>query len=173
KWIIGVGLDSKELGNPPEKFANVFKRARNEGFLAVAHAGEEGPAEYVWSSIKLLKVSRIDHGYHIFEDSDLVRYVSVNQIPVTMCPLASVSVNYFKRVGDMPLKKALDNGIIFSINSDDPSYFGGYINENYIAVRKTFNMSKTELIKLARFSIISSFMNDHMKQKLLEEIDMW
>ncbi|MEM3487634.1 MAG: adenosine deaminase [Conexivisphaerales archaeon] len=173
KWIIGVGLDSKELGNPPEKFINVFKRARDEGLMAVAHAGEEGPAEYVWSAIKLLKVSRIDHGYHIFDDLDLVKYIAFNKIPVTMCPLASVSVNYFKQIVDMPVKRAIDNNIIFSINSDDPSYFGGYVNENYETVISSFNMSKIELIKLAKYSIISSFMDGKIKQKLIEEIGTW
>ncbi|MGC8661958.1 MAG: adenosine deaminase, partial [Nitrososphaeria archaeon] len=125
-----------------------------------------------WNSIKLLKVSRIDHGYHMFDDIDLVKYIATHRIPVTICPLASVSVNYFRRITDIPLKKAFDNGIIVSINSDDPAYFGGYINENYTAVKNSFNMSKSELIKLAKSSITSSFMSSYMKQKLLEKIDV-
>ena len=167
-WIMGVGLDSKELGNPPSKFERVFKRAREEGFIAVAHAGEEGPAEYVWEAIKLLKVSRIDHGYHLFEDENLVNYVAKNKIPITMCPLASVSVEYFKDIKDMPIKKALNNGIIVSINSDDPAYFGGYINENYNAVSKSFEISYSEIKNIIKNSFISSFWDDKNKRKYLK-----
>lgn len=171
KWILGVGLDSKELGNPPEKFERVFKRARDEGFIAVAHAGEEAPAGYVWGAIRALKVARIDHGYHMFEDAKLVNYVAANKIPVTMCPLASIGVNYFKRVKDMPIIEAMKSGILISINSDDPAYFGGYINENYLAVQNEFQLSDEKIKAIAKSSIESSFMDEKGKQKIIEEIN--
>ena len=168
-WIMGVGLDSKELGNPPSKFENVFKRARDEGFIPVAHAGEEAPAEYVWEAIRSLKVARIDHGYHMFEDQSLVSYVVQNRIPVTMCPLASVAVEYFKDIKDVPVKKALDLGIIVSINSDDPAYFGGYINENYAAAAEALNLTFSEIKKIAKNSFLSSFWSG--KEKYIATID--
>ncbi len=171
KWIIGVGLDSKELGNPPSKFENVFRRAREEGFIAVAHAGEEAPAEYIWEAIKLLKVSRIDHGYHMFEDENLVNFVASNKIPVTMCPLASVSVEYFKNINEVPVRKALNRGIIVSVNSDDPAYFGGYINENYSAVAEALNLSVPEIISIAKNSFISSFWVPEKKEEYLKILD--
>jgi len=170
-WIIGVGLDSKELGNPPSKFEKVFKRARDEGFIAVAHAGEEAPAEYVWEAIKLLKVSRIDHGYHMFEDENLVNYIVENKIPVTMCPLASLGVEYFKDIKEVPIKESLKRGIIVSINSDDPAYFGGYINENYEAIAKALSLDYTEIKQIAKNSILSSFWNDKEKVKYIERVD--
>jgi adenosine deaminase (EC 3.5.4.4) len=170
-WIMGVGLDSKELGNPPSKFENVFKRARDEGFIPVAHAGEEAPAEYVWEAIRSLKVARIDHGYHMFEDQSLVSYVVQNRIPVTMCPLASVAVEYFKDIKDVPVKKALDLGIIVSINSDDPAYFGGYINQNYSALQAAFKLSDKKITELAMLSVVSSFMDEQGKQKIINEIN--
>ena len=168
-WIIGVGLDSKELGNPPSKFEKVFKRARDEGFIAVAHAGEEAPAEYVWEAIKLLKVSRIDHGYHMFEDQSLVNYVVQNKIPVTMCPLASVAVEYFKDIKEVPVKKAIDLGIIVSINSDDPAYFGGYINENYEAIAEALNLNFSEIKQIAKNSFLSSFWSS--KEKYISNLE--
>ncbi|MGC8558448.1 MAG: adenosine deaminase, partial [Nitrososphaeria archaeon] len=171
KWILGVGLDSKELGNPPEKFERVFKKARDEGFIAVAHAGEEGPAEYVWSTIKLLKVARVDHGYHIFEDQELIRYIVSNRIPVTMCPLAAVSVKYYNNIVDLPIIKALNSGIIVSINSDDPAYFGGYVNQNYNVLQVTFKLSDKKITELAKLSVISSFMDEQSKQKIINEIN--
>jgi len=170
-WIIGVGLDSKELGNLPSKFERVFKKARDEGFIAVAHAGEEAHAEYVWEAIKLLKVSRIDHGYHMFEDENLVNYIVENKIPVTMCPLASLGVEYFKDIKEVPIKESLKRGIIVSINSDDPAYFGGYINENYEAIAKALSLDYTEIKQIAKNSILSSFWNDKEKVKYIERVD--
>jgi len=171
KWILGVGLDSKELGNPPEKFERVFRKARDEGFIAVAHAGEEGPAEYVWSTIKLLKVARVDHGYHMFEDQELIKYIANNKIPVTLCPLAAVGVKYFNNIVDFPLIKALNSGIIVSINSDDPAFFGGYINQNYSALQAAFKLSDKKITELAMLSVVSSFMDEQGKQKIINEIN--
>ncbi|MCL4344083.1 MAG: adenosine deaminase [Thaumarchaeota archaeon] len=171
KWIIGVGLDSKELGNPPEKFANVFKRARNEGFLAVAHAGEEGPAEYVWSSIKLLKVSRIDHGYHILDDDRLSLKVSQERIPLTACPLSALKLNHIVPLSSFPIRNMMERGLVPTVNSDDPAYFGGYINENYMALVAELGLTLDEIVILAKNSVFASFIGYEKKRDLYEEID--
>ncbi|MEM3196427.1 MAG: adenosine deaminase [Conexivisphaerales archaeon] len=172
KWIIGVGLDSKELGNPPEKFINVFKRARDEGLMAVAHAGEEGPAEYVWSAIKLLKVSRIDHGYHIFDDDRLSLKVSQERIPLTTCPLSALRLNHIVPLNSFPIRNMIEHGFVPTINSDDPAYFGGYINENYMALGTELGLTLDEIIILAKNSVFASFMSYEKKRDMYEEIDM-
>ncbi|MDG6981423.1 MAG: adenosine deaminase [Nitrososphaerota archaeon] len=157
-WIKSVGLDSKELGNPPSKFAEVYARARAEGFMAVAHAGEEGPPGYVWEALDSLKVSRLDHGYHMFEDPDLVSRVVAERIPVTFCPLASIGVEYFRSVAEMPVRKALDLGMVACINSDDPAYFKGYIAENLDAVIDAFALGEKEVTQLLKNSFEASFL---------------
>lgn len=134
EWIIGVGLDSSEVGNPPEKFKTVFDQAREHGFLTVAHAGEEGPPEYMWQAIELLRVSRIDHGVRCMEDPRLVEELRERRIPLTVCPLSNVKLRVFDSIAHHPLKRMLDSGLCVTVNSDDPAYFGGYVVENFRAV---------------------------------------
>ncbi|MDG6928396.1 MAG: adenosine deaminase, partial [Nitrososphaerota archaeon] len=155
----------------PEKFANVFKRARNEGFLAVAHAGEEGPAEYVWSSIKLLKVSRIDHGYHILDDDRLSLKVSQERIPLTACPLSALKLNHIVPLSSFPIRNMMERGLVPTVNSDDPAYFGGYINENYMALVAELGLTLDEIVILAKNSVFASFIGYEKKRDLYEEID--
>jgi adenosine deaminase len=169
--IFAVGLDSKELGNPPKKFQEVFKKARDAGFVAVAHAGEEAPPEYVWEALELLGVSRVDHGYHSLEDSKLVDKLVREQIPMTACPLASVGVSYFESMEKFPIKKMLDLGLLVMLNSDDPAYFGGYVAENYKAVTKAAGLTEEDILRLLKNSFIASFLDENEKQRYLVEID--
>ena len=171
RWIKSVGMDSKELGNPPRKFADVYGRARAEGFMAVAHAGEEAPPEYVWEALDSLKISRIDHGYHLFEDPDLVKRVVTERIPVTFCPLASIGVEYFRSVAEMPVREALDLGMIACINSDDPAYFKGYIAENLDAVIDAFSLGETDVLRLLRNSFEASFLERAAKEEYIRKLD--
>ena len=170
-WIRSVGLDSKELGNPPRKFAEVFARARSEGFMAVAHAGEEAPPGYVWEALDLLKISRIDHGYRMFEDERLVEKVARDGTPVTFCPLASVEVGYFGSVADMPIRKALELGVAASINSDDPAYFKGYVAENFDAVIDAIPLDRGDVMKLLGNSFAASFLEAGEKERRLRELE--
>jgi len=128
--IVGVGLDSSEFGNPPKKFEKLFQKARDEGFLTVAHAGEEGPPEYIWDSINLLKVKRIDHGVQSLKDEKLVDLLIKEQIPLTVCPLSNIKLCVFDKIENHNLKKMLNKGLRVMVNSDDPAYFGGYLNKN-------------------------------------------
>jgi adenosine deaminase len=168
--IKAVGLDSKELGNPPQKFSRVYSRAVEEGFLTVAHAGEEAPADYIWQALNLLKVSRIDHGYHMFEDPNLVSYISNKRIPVTICPLAAVGVGYFKSVSDIPIKRMLDLGIVANINSDDPAYFKGYIADNFDALIDSNQLSREDIIKLLSNSFEASFLSRSDKDEHIRKL---
>jgi len=169
--IVGVGLDSAELGNPPSKFKAVFDRARAEGFLAVAHAGEEGPPEYVWEALDLLKVSRVDHGVRSMEDPKLVAHLAETQIPLTVCPLSNVRLRVVDRMQDHPLKRMLQAGLRATVNSDDPAYFGGYVADNYRAVFDALGLAVADLVQLARNSFESSFLDDAGKQRYIGEID--
>jgi adenosine deaminase len=169
--IFAVGLDSKELGNPPKKFQDVFKKARNAGFEAVAHAGEEAPPEYVWEALDLLGVSRVDHGYHSLEDPKLVDRLVKEQIPMTACPLASVGVAYFESMDKFPIKKMLDLGLLVMLNSDDPAYFGGYVAENYRAVTTAVGLNEQDIITLLKNSFKASFLDQDTKQRYISEID--
>ena len=169
--IPAVGLDSAEQGNPPSKFKEVFEKARAEGFLTVAHAGEEGPPEYIWEAINLLKVSRIDHGVRSMEDPKLLDYLVDKQIPLTVCPLSNVELKVFDSMSKHNLKKLLDMGICATVNSDDPSYFGGYVSENYQAAQKALNLTDKELYQLAKNSFQASFLSPEAKQKLIAELD--
>ena len=164
--IIGVGLDSSEEGNPPSKFKRVFKQAMKEGFLTVAHAGEEGPAEYIWEALDLLKVKRIDHGVQCLKDKKLVQKLREEQIPLTVCPLSNVKLCVFEKLEDHNLKRLLDRGLMVTVNSDDPSYFGGYLNRNMIDCQKALNLSMEDVKKLAVNSFKSSFLNIDEKKKL-------
>jgi len=169
--IIAVGLDSSELGNPPAKFKHVFEMARDEGFLAVAHAGEEGPPEYIWEAIKELKVRRIDHGVRATEDVALLQTLANKKIPLTMCPLSNQKLNVVSDLGEYPLRKFLDRNIIATINSDDPAYFGGYINENYKAIQKSLNLTIDDIMVIAKNSVMASFITEEKKREYIEEID--
>jgi adenosine deaminase len=165
-WLIGVGLDSFELGHPPSKFTKVFDTARKEGLKTVAHAGEEGPPSYIWEAIEQLRVSRIDHGVRCVEDSTLVRYLAEKQIPLTVCPLSNVRLRVFPKMKDHCLPRLLDEGLRVTINSDDPAYFGGYLNENFVAIQKTFKLSHSDLLALARNSFEASFLSAEQKERL-------
>ncbi|NLZ95849.1 MAG: adenosine deaminase, partial [Bacteroidales bacterium] len=170
--IIGVGLDSSELGNPPNKFSNVFKRAQNEGFLTVAHAGEEGPAKYVWEAIDLLKVMRIDHGIKSIDDKKLVAELVRRQIPLTVCPLSNLKLRVVSDMKYHPIKRMLDKNMMVTINSDDPSYFGGYVNQNYIEVARALNLTKDDIHLLAKNSFTSSFLSDAKKKNYIDKVDV-
>lgn len=171
--IDGVGLDSSENGHPPSKFERIFARARALGLNIVAHAGEEGPPEYVVEALDLLNVDRIDHGNRSLEDPALVARLAARGITLTVCPLSNLKLCV---VGDMtahPLKTMLDAGLHATVNSDDPSYFGGYINANYLAVADALDLSKADLVTLARNSFTGSFLDDAAKARHLAAIDTY
>ena len=168
--IFGVGLDSSELGNPPKKFEKLFKKARDEGFFAFAHAGEEGPTEYIWESINLLKVKRIDHGVQCLKDEKLVEELKKNQIPLTVCPLSNVKLCVFDRLENHNLKKMLKRGLKVMVNSDDPAYFGGYLNKNLTLVQSALNLSMEEVKTLIINSFESSFLDDIKKKEWINKI---
>jgi adenosine deaminase len=170
-WIFAIGLDSSENGHPPAKFEKVFELARTEGFLTVAHAGEEGPPEYVWEALKLLNVSRIDHGNRSLEDPSLVAELVSRKIPLTVCPLSNLKLKVIPVMEKHPLKIMLEKGIVATVNSDDPAYFGGYINENYLAVAHALNLSKEQIAELARNSFEASFLDEKEKVKMKNRVD--
>lgn len=155
--IIAVGLDSSELGNPPSKFADVFARARAEGFRAVAHAGEEGPPEYIRETLDILEVERIDHGVRCVEDPGLVAELVEREIPLTVCPLSNVKLRVFPSMKQHNIKKLLARGLRVTINSDDPAYFGGYVVDNFLAVHRALGLSEMEVRQLARNSFDACF----------------
>lgn len=169
--ILAVGLDSSELGHPPSKFQAVFDRARAEGFLTVAHAGEEGPTEYIWEAIRLLNVSRIDHGVRCVEDPALVDYLVEHQIPLTVCPLSNVKLGVFDQMEQHNLKQLLDRGLCVTVNSDDPAYFGGYVGENFAAVESALGLSAADLVQLAKNSFTASFLDANTQRIYLEAVD--
>ena len=170
-WIAGVGLDSSELGHPPSKFERVFSKAMDEGFITLAHAGEEGPAEYVWEAINLLKVSRIDHGNRSLEDDQLIKYIAEKQIPLTVCPLSNLELKVVEDLKDHPLLQLMEAGVMVTINSDDPAYFDGYMNENYIQISAALNFSKKQIAQLAKNSFKASFLPDKKKEKLISQVE--
>ena len=169
--ITGVGLDSSERGNPPGKFREVFRRARAAGFIAVAHAGEEGPAEYVREALDVLEVVRIDHGNNALDDAGLVAELAQRRIPLTVCPLSNVKLCVVDDIARHPLKRMLDLGLFVTVNSDDPAYFGGYVNENYIAVAEALDLGRMELAQLAGNSIDASLLDSESKSVLHAELD--
>ena len=168
--IFGVGLDSSEKDHPPRKFERVFKKAIEKGFLTVAHAGEEGPPEYIWEALNLLKVKRIDHGVQCFQDEKLVRKLQKDQIPLTVCPLSNIKLRIFNTLQDHNLKKMLNNELMVMVNSDDPAYFGGYINKNYIETQKALNLSLKEVKTLIINSFKSSFLNQKKKKEWIRQV---
>jgi adenosine deaminase len=170
-WIVAVGLDSSELNHPPNKFVEVFQRARAEGYLTVAHAGEEGPPDYIRQALDLLNVSRIDHGVRCLEDPALVQRLARERIPLTVCPLSNVKLCIFKSLEDHNLKKLLDLGLCVTVNSDDPAYFGGYITENFLASQKALGLTRHDIYILARNAFEASFLRADEKQRLIAELD--
>ena len=169
--IFGVGLDSSELGHPPSKFERVFRKARDAGFVAFAHAGEEGPADYVREALDLLAVARIDHGNRALEDPELVQHLAAEGIPLTVCPLSNLRLGGVRRLQHHPLRRMLDAGLVATVNSDDPAYFGGYLVGNFRAVRDALGLSRAEIATLARNSITASFAPAGAKARWLAQVD--
>ena len=171
--LLGVGLDSSEIGNPPEKFDAVFAQARRAGLLVVAHAGEEGPPQYVWAALDVLHARRIDHGVRSEDDADLLQRLSDEHIPLTMCPLSNIKLRVFPTLADHNLKRLLDRGLLVTINSDDPAYFGGYVADNYLAVTKALGLERADLVKLARNSFNAAFLRVEDRRVFLDELDRY
>ncbi|ALH96492.1 adenosine deaminase [Acinetobacter equi] len=169
--IIGVGLDSSELGHPPSKFERVFAKAKAEGFLLVAHAGEEGPAEYVWEALDLLKVNRIDHGVRSEEDDVLMQRLIDEKMPLTVCPLSNLKLCVVDDMAQHNIRRLLEKGVHVTVNSDDPSYFGGYMNDNFIAIMEALNLDNDELKRLAINSFEASFISDEMKKVYIDQVN--
>jgi adenosine deaminase len=171
--FIGVGLDSSEVGHPPEKFARVFARCRELGLHLVAHAGEEGPPAYIASALDVLHVERLDHGVRILEDAALTARVAREQIALTVCPLSNTKLRVFDRMHDHNLVQLLDAGLVATVNSDDPAYFGGYMNDNFLAVFEALPLGLSHAQRLARNSFTASFLPAEQKQKFLDEVDAY
>ena len=169
-WI-GVGLDSGEVGNPPEKFAGVFARARELGLRVVAHAGEEGPPAYVRGALDTLQAERIDHGVRAEEDASLMQRLKESQTPLTVCPLSNLKLKVVDDMREHNLARLLRAGLCVTVNSDDPAYFGGYMNANFIAVAEALSLSREELVTLARNSFLAAFVSDAERQPWLDEVD--
>ncbi|MGG7101683.1 adenosine deaminase [Rhodococcus sp. 24CO] len=165
--IVGLGLDSAEVGNPPSLFEDVFARARAEGLRVVAHAGEEGPPEYIWQALDILGAERIDHGVRALEDPALVERLVDEEIPLTVCPLSNVRLRVFDKLEDHPLRTMLDLGLIVTVNSDDPAYFGGYVDDNFAELGRAIGLTESERETLARNSIKASFASESRKAELL------
>ena len=171
EWILAVGLDSSEVGHPPSKFRAVYDRARGAGLLPVAHAGEEGPPAYVWEALDLLKARRIDHGVRSIEDERLVGRLVEEQIPLTVCPLSNVRLRVFPNLRAHNLKQLLDRGLLVTVNSDDPAYFGGYVADNLQASAAALGLRREQLLTLARNSFLASFLNEEQRRGYLDEVD--
>jgi len=170
EYFAGFGLDSSEVGHPPTKFERVFEMVREEGFRVVVHAGEEGPAQNIWDSLNLLHAERIDHGVRSIDDPELLKELAKRQTPLTVCPLSNLKLKVVTDMKDHPLKKLLDAGILATINSDDPAYFGGYLNQNFLATAEALNLSKEEIITLAKNSFKASFISDPEKERWMAEL---
>jgi adenine deaminase len=170
-WIIAVGLDSSEVGHPPSKFESVFEEARRKGFLTVAHAGEEGPPDYIHQALDLLKVERIDHGVRCLEDRELVKRLAAERVPLTVCPLSNLKLCVVASMADHPLKKLLQNGLCATVNSDDPAYFGGYVTDNYLSTAAALCLTCEDVATLAKNSFEASFLADEEKRRYQKQID--
>ena len=168
--IFGVGLDSSETGNPPKKFEKLFKKAIENEFITVAHAGEEGPPEYIWEALNILNVHRIDHGVQCLKDEKLVELLSKSQIPLTVCPLSNIKLRVFDTLKEHNLKKMLEKKLMVMINSDDPAYFGGYLNKNLIEIQEALNLSHEQVKTLLINSFKSSFLKDAIKKEWISKI---
>lgn len=171
--IIGVGLDSSEIGHPPSKFQRLFLECKKVGYKIVAHAGEEGDSSYIWEAINLLQVERIDHGIRCDEDESLVKLLIEKQIPLTVCPLSNVKLRAVKNMQEHNILKLLRQGVLVTVNSDDPAYFGGYVNENYEAICENLDLSKEELKTLASNSFKASFLSDERKKHFINQISQY
>lgn len=171
--LTGVGLDSAEAGNPPAKFAEVFDAARALGLRTMAHAGEEGPAAYVREALDILKVERIDHGVHAIDDAALVARLAHERTPLTVCPLSNIRLRVYSNMHAHPIQRLMDAGVVVTVNSDDPAYFGGYVNANYLAVQQAFAFSTAQLDQLAKNSFAASFLAPHEKEQRIAEIDAY
>lgn len=171
--ITAVGLDSSERGHPPEKFAQVFARARELGLLTVAHAGEEGPPAYITGALDVLQVSRIDHGVRCIEDPALVQRLAASRMPLTVCPLSNVKLCVYGNMAEHKIKYLLDQGLCVTVNSDDPSYFGGYVADNYRAITEALHLNRADLVQLAKNSIEASFLPASVKAQHLAAIDVY
>jgi len=171
--ITAVGLDSSEKGNPPSKFKNVFEASVKEGYIPLAHAGEEGDADYVWEALDILKIARIDHGNNCLQDEELVKEIVKRDMALTVCPLSNTALQVVKDLKDHPLKKMMALGLKATINSDDPAYFGGQVNQNYIDTQAALDLTKGELIELARNSFQYSLLEDGKKILLLNELEAY
>jgi adenosine deaminase len=169
--FIGVGLDSSEVGHPPEKFARVFERARNLGLHLVAHAGEEGPPAYIESALDVLNVERIDHGVRCLDDPALVQRLVREQMALTVCPLSNIKLSVFDVMGQHNLRRLLDAGLAATVNSDDPAYFGGYVNDNYLAAFEALPLDASHARQLARNSFAAAFLEPEQKRAYLAEVD--
>lgn len=169
--IIGVGLDSSETGHPPEKFKRVFDRARDEGFHLVAHAGEEGPPDYIWQAIDILGIERIDHGNRALEDQALVKRIAADGLALTVCPLSNLSLGVVDSLAEHPLKRMLDQGLKATVNSDDPAYFGGYLGDNLNRVAEALDLNDADIKHLLRNSLEASFAPDTWKESALADFD--
>jgi adenine deaminase len=169
--IVGVGLDSSELGHPPGKFKRVFRRARDAGFFLSAHAGEEGPPSYVWEALDVLGVARIDHGIRSLEDGALVGRLARDQVPLTVCPLSNLRLRVVDELAHHPLRRMMDKGLIVTVNSDDPAYFGGYVNQNYLAVSQALELRREEIATIVRNGIAASLMTVPEKEQAFADVD--
>jgi adenine deaminase len=169
--IVGVGLDSSEKGNPPSKFKHVFARAREAGFFLTAHAGEEGPPSYVWEALDVLGCARIDHGNHSIDDPSLVGRLAREQVPLTMCPLSNLRLRVVDDLAHHPLRRLMDKGVLVTVNSDDPAYFGGYVNQNYVAVSAALGLARGDIATIVRNGIKASLMTAADKDKALADVD--
>ena len=169
--ILGIGLASSEVGHPPEKFARVFSRARELGFRLVAHAGEEAPPAYIWSALDELKVERIDHGVQAIHDAALMQRLAHDRIPLTVCPLSNLKLRVFPSLAQHTLKRMLEAGIVATVNSDDPAYFGGYINENFTQTFAALGMTSQHAYQLARNSFDASFIEATLRSRYLQRLD--
>ncbi|MDB4107450.1 adenosine deaminase [Bacteroidia bacterium] len=176
-WIAGVGLDSSEMGNPPSKFEKVFKASANHGYKLVAHAGEEGPSEYIREALDLLKVVRIDHGNRCLDDDELVERLINENIALTLCPFSNLELKVIQKMEDHPVAKMLDRGLLATIHSDDPAYFEGYMNENYYETAKALNLDKNQIMQLAINAFEASWLSTEAKEKhiaaVTEYFDTW
>ena len=169
--IIGVGLDSSELGNPPSKFVEVFKKAKEEGFKLVAHAGEEADFSYIYEALDLLDISRIDHGVQSIKSAELMQRLKDEQMPLTVCPNSNIELRVFDNYKEHNIKELLDYGLNITVNSDDPAYFKGYINQNFINISENLPLTEDDIITLVKNSFRSSFISDELKQQYLDKVD--
>ena len=172
-WITAVGLDSSEKGNPPSKFKRVFEASVAEGYIPLAHAGEEGDADYVWEALDLLKIVRIDHGNNSLQDDNLVKEIIRRDLALTVCPLSNVALKVVPDLQEHPLKRMMDMGMKVTVNSDDPAYFGGQVNQNYISIQQALDLSEKEICELARNSFRYSLLDQEKKDSYLKDVEAY